>query len=541
VRATLVVMVTMIWFILPSFAKAQAPEPAQVEDQHRSLEMELDEVPGSTGYEVEVTRLLAEGKRKAPQIFKLDTTVWKATLLPGHYEMRIRSFDERHVPGDWTVPRDFIIKLFPPKIISPKDKEGIPSQDDASESVKLEWSPVKRATKYSVTILDTAGKKVFEKIVVDPYVTAKIPVAAEYIWHALPETDDGTEAEASADSHFTVVGKKLETPKIDKVEEVETKLITWKPVTYAKTYKISLQIKNESGEYTEVFKRILISPRLRFKTSLKPGEYHFTVIALADYRADSDIASQDFKSRAYEDEYMHRKSYQTKQPWFVKIAGGPSGFNYQNQSLDLNTFTSFPTQGISGVLSLGTWFTEKSKWGLVGTIESEVVPYLNENNAFNTVGVQVVRKFNFGYSSQIRVYLGALENQFPDVVSDTQGNYYQRITTTFGPSIQLAYYLGLTDNWGLKFSAMISPTIWGQSPTGGGINTKPCGEFNFGLLKNISENLIAGLEYVARDQSVAYSQTNFSSGSNNNGNNNNNGNSIDLKSQSVMFSLQLGF
>ncbi len=508
-------------------------------DLHRSLEMELEQVPGSTGYEVEVTRLLADGKKKPPMTFKLETTVWKATLLPGHYEMRVRSFDERHVPGDWTTPLDFIVKLFPPQIISPKDKEEIVSQDDQKEKVKLEWSAVNRATKYIVTVLDQKGNKVLEETASDPTITVKIPVASEYTWHVLPTTDDGTQADPSVDAHFKIIGKKLDSPSISKIPEEDTKLITWKPVEFAQTYNVILEFKTKTGEYKELLNKKLISPHLQFDTPLKTGKYRFKVRAQSANRLDSDFSTAEFDSFSAQDEQLHRASYQTKFPLFVKLGGGTTGFNYTNQSMDFNSTTSFPTQGVTGIFSVGTWFREKSKWGMVATVETEVVPNLNQNNAYNTIGLQAVRRFNFGTSSQIRVYLGALMNQVPDVVSDQEHNFYQRISTTYGPSLQLAYYVGLTDNWALKFSAQMSPTLGGQTPDGGNLRTKIDGELNFALLRNISEHFIAGLEYYNRNQQVTY----WSSTANNgfSGSPGMTPNSLELDSQTLMLTLEFGF
>jgi len=391
---------------------------AEQVDQRRSLEMELEEVPGSTGYEVEVTRLLSDGKRSPPKTFKLQTTIWKATLLPGHYEMRVRSIDSRQVPGDWTSPKNFVIKLFPPELISPKDTEEIKSDDGQKEGVKFQWSPVNRAKKYKLTVLTSKGDIAFEEVTSDPKTSAKIPVAAEYTWHVLPTTEDEGDSDPSSDFHFKVIGKKLDYPSIEKISGEDTMFISWKPVEFATTYNAILEFKNKSGEYKEILNKILTSTKLQFKTPLKTGSYRFKVKASAEKRLDSDFSNEEFSSFGFRDEELHRAGYQTKGPSFVRIAMGPSAFSYWNFNNGYNSNTSFSTRGVSGTLSLGTWFTERSKWGIVGTLETEDVPYLNSNNFYNTVGLQGVRKFNFGGGSRGAIltatsFIGLVDKTIP--------------------------------------------------------------------------------------------------------------------------------
>src|SRR4051794_13889454 len=68
----------------------------------RSLELELEDVPGVKGYEIRVTKILDNGSKKTPVIFKIKGATWSAKLLPGKYQMEVRSLDLRNVPGQWS-------------------------------------------------------------------------------------------------------------------------------------------------------------------------------------------------------------------------------------------------------------------------------------------------------------------------------------------------------------------------------------------------------------------------------------------------------
>src|SRR5437868_5616668 len=82
------------------------------------LELELDEVQGVKGYEVKLLRI-QKGKKKPPAIFKLKKSVWAADLVPGKYEMAVRSIDERGVPGEWSESQEILVKIPAPAIVHP--------------------------------------------------------------------------------------------------------------------------------------------------------------------------------------------------------------------------------------------------------------------------------------------------------------------------------------------------------------------------------------------------------------------------------------
>jgi hypothetical protein len=109
---------------------AQNPSPSPTPPQRRSLELELEEVPNSSGYEVEVTRIVDGKPNGKGKIFKLESTSWNAQLLPGRYQMKTRSIDRRGVPGEWTDPKLFTVKLFAPTIKNPPENSHFQSADE---------------------------------------------------------------------------------------------------------------------------------------------------------------------------------------------------------------------------------------------------------------------------------------------------------------------------------------------------------------------------------------------------------------------------
>src|SRR5438128_549447 len=105
------------------------PSSAQTPYQRRTLELELEQVEGSSGYDVQVEKFLRDGKKGEVKTFHLKSSTWKATLNPGHYEMKVRTIDSRGVPGEWAPSRDFIVPLFPPLLKEPKDASTLNSDD----------------------------------------------------------------------------------------------------------------------------------------------------------------------------------------------------------------------------------------------------------------------------------------------------------------------------------------------------------------------------------------------------------------------------
>ena len=199
-KATLVLLAITA---IPTFSLA---EPAR-----RSLDLDLDEVPGSSSYEIRVIHILGDGTKKPPMMFSLTGTHWSAKLTPGKYTMEVRSYDSRHVPGSWSDPQEFVVKLPLAELVAPTDAQVIKSEDLKTEKVQFEWHPVEGAQKYKVKILNDDGTVVQETLETEAQLKVKLPVGREYAWSVIPVMEGEVEGEAAINPwRFQIFGGKLE-------------------------------------------------------------------------------------------------------------------------------------------------------------------------------------------------------------------------------------------------------------------------------------------------------------------------------------------
>src|SRR5262249_47209006 len=122
--------------------------------------------------------------------------VWYANIKPGVYDMQIRSYDDRGVPGAWSPPEPLTVKL--PTVIQTTPPSGavVSAHDQEVEEILLRWEPVPNAAKYHVIMRSRAGKFTFDQESLEPQIRVRVPVATVYDWNVTaisPVGDPGDE------------------------------------------------------------------------------------------------------------------------------------------------------------------------------------------------------------------------------------------------------------------------------------------------------------------------------------------------------------
>ena len=515
-------------------AEQPTPQPGA---HRRSLELELESVPDSASYEVEVTRIISEKERGSPKIFKLESIMWNANLMPGHFQMRTRSIDKRGVPGDWTDPKEFMVKLFPPELKRPAVNTILKSEDAQTFKVPFEWSAVDKADRYKIKVEDSNHKLVYEEEVKGTSTTGKVPVAQELTWQVTAESEEGIKAEPSQISGFKIQGPKLEKPSINHIADIDTRVFSWSAVSYGESYEFHLEFRRPDGTFHEIYKKTTSNLQIAYSAPLSSGYYRMSVKATAQLRDDSDFATKEFETKSSKEEDLLRAGYELKNPNFLRVGLGPTAFQYSNNSLDFNTSTTFPAVGATAYISAGTWFSHQSRWGLMLTGETEGFPILGTNATYQFVSLLGTRKFNVFKASQIRFSFGVGEMTIPDIVADSSGNYHTRFDNTFGPTLRLSYICGLSEKWGVEASGQVFIDVSGSSPSGMDIKTNPTWQTGLGASRNLSENMRAMLDLYYRSQNISYNHPNQQTFPQMNWGIN----TINMSSESLIFSIELGF
>jgi hypothetical protein len=86
----------------------------------RNAVFEWEGVADSTGYELELAKKNADGSFKKPVVFKSKNPSWSGSLAPGIYNMRLRAFDDRAVPSDWSEASEVLVQLPKVETLSPQ-------------------------------------------------------------------------------------------------------------------------------------------------------------------------------------------------------------------------------------------------------------------------------------------------------------------------------------------------------------------------------------------------------------------------------------
>ena len=202
--------------------------PARAAEYRRKVDVELEEIPDASRYEIKVTRVREGGRTSKPTYFKMRKPIWSAEIAPGLYLLQVRSYDDRDVPGDWSDPFEYWIKLPAPKMISPVAGAEVKTKDDDEASVELKWEPVEGAAKYRIEVMsedESIRKELFSG---SNSTKVTLPVAKYYRWRAftrLKDEVDGEEPESTAE--FTLLGAPLEKPAINRPLTKVVQEIKW--------------------------------------------------------------------------------------------------------------------------------------------------------------------------------------------------------------------------------------------------------------------------------------------------------------------------
>ena len=137
-----------------AFAEAQDLPNAE---KRRGVNLEWEAVEGATVYELRVVRLLKDGKRNPPFFFKVNSASWNGSINPGQYEMTLRTYDDRDVPGDWSDPIPFVVKANPPRTIAPTSGEKVATKQTEKYEVGLSWEDPSKSGRYEIEIESTDG------------------------------------------------------------------------------------------------------------------------------------------------------------------------------------------------------------------------------------------------------------------------------------------------------------------------------------------------------------------------------------------------
>ena len=516
----------------------------------RALELELEAVTGVSGYEIQVIRILENNKRKPPVLFKIKTTTWRAKLVPGRYELRVRSLDSREVPGEWSESQDFIVKLPPATLTKPSTDEVVMSDQTEKEKVNFQWQPVEGAEKYKLRILDSKGSMVLETMEKDSSVRVELPVGKTYSWILIPVMPGDLEGEANEPANpFQLHGGKLKPPKIGAVDDTNTEDCEWAEHSRADEFSIKLEKRDLKGNWIAHYEANKISGTKHKTDKILPtGKYRVLLSCVSKMWQESEFSMKEFSTRdlgtrapAAIEQIKAEASYDSKSRIFAVASYYFSSIDFSSKNADVGNETKFNAISGTGRLGVGTWFGDDSKWGALLTADLSGIQIANsgstQTSTYASAAILGVYRMRLESIGQLRFYMGLDYKELPETVKKpgSQIQIVQRKITTAGPSLGVGFYHGFSQNIGIQFNlglrhstlGLSTPesarSALGISPNGGnnGATDSSGHGSNIGRVSyqggvlgslKLKTGLVGFLGYVYRVENAAYTTTSGSRG-----------------------------
>ena len=294
-----VVLVRRMILVLATTAAplmAQQAEGPQEAAYTKEASLDWQAVAGAKSYQTELTITSSDVEKKMPPTITVhNKPQWSAQLSPGEYALRIRTMDNRGVPGPWSDPVTFSVRV--PDVTLDEPQAGAQILATSSnQPVVMKWHVVKGITRYNCEILDSSGKSITTEECAAGSWEQTLPAARSYQFRVAGMGADGyrNKDEPAANS-FMIIGPKLATPVVDKDTE---KGVFWRPSPNARGWHVVImETKENTTEEKSIVDRTILKPRVSKKRFGKYNNYKLTVIATAPDYQSSDPLVYEIKAQ----------------------------------------------------------------------------------------------------------------------------------------------------------------------------------------------------------------------------------------------------
>ncbi len=124
--------------------------------------------------------------------------------------------------------------------------------------MKFEWAPVGGADEYELTLTSEDGKTQITEKLKETSFSTDLPVASNYTWKVSASNKDGIVSDATAVAEFSILGKAIENPKIEKPENEFVREIKWSRPDHTSTYDVYVFKYDDSSKKWENIKFLKI-------------------------------------------------------------------------------------------------------------------------------------------------------------------------------------------------------------------------------------------------------------------------------------------
>lgn len=509
----------------------------------RSVELELEAIEGATNYEIELISLA----NKKVLNFKMKNPVWKAKVRPGLYEMRLRSFDSRGVPGEWSAAEKFAVNFAAPTLIAPVANEKKKTGEDGAYATEFKWSPVPGAKKYRVTVQERLAPKVlttpegttvqmdaatgdappaaaaatpdtasmepaktFTDTTDETSLTIKLPVAMAYEWTVvalMQNNEEGDKPEASVP--FELLAEPIETPDIDRPEDKYVQKISWDRPDNVETFDYSVQRK-ENGVWKTVARQMgTSSNELIFSNEWQGGDYRLNVRATGKYREPSKFSSVEFpvhagdRSPAAVEVARLQESMQKPTQWYAMASYLLTDIAYEALDSEQGKTVSYGAIGGTGRLGLG-YFNKARTKGFIGVLDMSGMNVGGKNITYSALDLNYVRAYYWN-SNQIQVSTGLFYKELP-YSTEVSPKVYEHAKVAFaGPHAGAVLWHPFSPKYGLQVNGRLYMSTFTMA-TPNGNDVEPSLSMQLGLMGSmrLSNRLMGFAGWAYRNDHIAY-------------------------------------
>ncbi len=427
------------------------------------IDLEWEGVEGAKEYELEVTRI--QGEDEYPLgIFQTKKPKYKKKVIPGQYEIKIRTVDNRGVPGDWSDAIEVAVDVTKITRYRPLKKEEIPNIKGTKKvPISFVWEKIEGLKFYQLTVTEMDGGIVFSDRVKGTNKILKLVPAQSYKWSvaAIIQEKIGV---ATKPWKFTVLGKALSSPTSRVVKKDKVIQLNFSHEKNSVHYSFKL-FKNKKG----ILKRILdkqIYKKNTFKLNrkkFKKGEYKLEVSAKEKGYLDSYPAILEFYYDGYTIRYLgsDRQKARELRKWHLELTAGwgpgspysgTSGLFRSGSVIDI----TMPTIRLAA--SIG--YQWNGEWGFHIANES----YTSAKDSFFYRKIRLYyqsepwRFGKFGISAGLGLFNLRSFVLIPDQIEDTRYEMPLR-STGFDWRLDLYYYTEGNWTYWVDFLFAISPEL----------------------------------------------------------------------------------
>lgn len=474
----------------------------------RSMSLGWEEVPDSIAYELELVRVLPDGKKRKPLVFKTKTSDWSGQIAPGTYEMRLRAIDDRSVPGDWSDPSPIQVPLVAAVPVGPTNQAVIKSNEDQEQEVKLEWQAVPGAVKYVVEVLNEKSEVVQSAEAERTSAEIKLAVGKDHTWRVAAISSEGIRGEVvSQPNQFTLIGKTITPPAIEKPDSKFVTKVAWAPAPFASKYDYRITRKTKAGKWVKVAAKKGVSDTEVLLDPKKPGGlYRLEVTAHGEKRESSAPAAVEFnvyqglRTPAAIETAKLREAMELDLDHYFVATYLLTQLTYLGTNYEYNSIRPAFT-ALAGTGRIGYGYMPKGKWGFVSNVDMSGVILDGKNRLFASADFLFAWRTYLSQATQFRLLTGGFYKEVPELLSfPTSSSIDVKNISFMGPALGAQVWHSLTYKLGVQLNLMTNLGILKVStPSGGALN--PSLTTQAGVLFSYRlKNHVTGFAGVAKRQ-----------------------------------------